>query len=78
MNIQVNIKLPKTKDNSYIFNLDLTPEKVEFPEVKQPPKSKTRLGAIERPSADRLKLLKHPELKAEEEDTEKIMDSLEL
>ncbi len=79
MDIKLHIKLPKAPENTYTFDIDLDPQKAEYPQGQDNKKlPKTELGAIQRPDADRLKILKHPELAAEDKATEKVMDSLEL
>lgn len=77
--MDINIKLSHLKGSDYNINIDLDPERVE--PTAQLPRNQSRkaeLGAVKRPDADRLKILKNPELAAEEKDTEAVMDKLEL
>jgi|GEM_PF-6368705 hypothetical protein len=81
MEINLNIKLSHQKDHDYNINVDIDPERIEPNQTQSDgirPNVKTELGGIQRPDADRLKILKSPALRAEDEATAAVMDELEL
>jgi len=80
MIITVNVRLASSKESDYVFNVDLDSEgRFNQRDVISGPKApKIELGGIQRPDADRLRILKSPALAAEDADTTKVMDELEL
>lgn len=78
MQINLNVRLSHQKDSDYNIDIDIDPERIETNSKPRQETPKTVLGAVQRPDADRLRIIKSPRLQEEDEETAKVMDGLAL
>ncbi len=80
MEITVNIRLASSKESDYTFNVDLDSEGRfnNTPQLSRKELRNSDLGGVQRPSANKLNLIRNPKLREEEEATTEVMDSIAL